>query len=167
MCLASGMFLIWYAVCFWCGQIHYVGKWEGVGPWKWRVFTFLGPVKWHRADRRVPFGAHYTVYTLWTGHSRFSSKLIPGGHTEIAGLRLSGVNWLNWALKRPAQLYQLWMWWWWGITGTRRRRQQDKIWPSPVLFSSLRYLLWYSARVSPADRNTAYTRKVWIWNRRY
>ncbi len=24
-------------VIFWCGQIHYVGKWEGVGLWKWRV----------------------------------------------------------------------------------------------------------------------------------
>ncbi len=25
---------------------------RGVGPWKLRIF---GPVKWHRADRRVPF----------------------------------------------------------------------------------------------------------------
>jgi hypothetical protein len=32
----------------------YKGKWEGVGPWKSRVF--LGPVKWHQTDRRVPFG---------------------------------------------------------------------------------------------------------------
>ncbi len=26
---------------FWCGQIHNVGKWEGVGPWKLRVFWAL------------------------------------------------------------------------------------------------------------------------------
>jgi hypothetical protein len=30
-------------------HIHYEGKWEGVVPWKSRVFA--GPVKWHRADR--------------------------------------------------------------------------------------------------------------------
>ncbi len=33
--------------------LHYEGKWEGFGPWKSRL---LGPVKWHRAVRRVPFG---------------------------------------------------------------------------------------------------------------
>jgi hypothetical protein len=42
-------------VIFDAGSIHYLGKWEGVGPWKSRVF--LGPVKRHRADRRGPFGA--------------------------------------------------------------------------------------------------------------
>jgi hypothetical protein len=44
------------------------GKWEKVGPWKSRVFwaleieSFLGPVKWHRADRRVPFGAQKALH---------------------------------------------------------------------------------------------------------
>ncbi len=31
------------------------GQVGGVGPWKRRVI--LGPMKWHRAERRVPFGA--------------------------------------------------------------------------------------------------------------
>jgi hypothetical protein len=30
------------------GSIHYLGKWEGVGPWK---SSFLAPVKWHQAER--------------------------------------------------------------------------------------------------------------------
>ncbi len=37
------------------GSTLYLGKWEGVEPWKLRVFWAI--VKWHRADRRVPFGA--------------------------------------------------------------------------------------------------------------
>jgi hypothetical protein len=36
------------------GSIYYEGKWEG--GWALEIDTFLGPVKWHRADRRVPFG---------------------------------------------------------------------------------------------------------------
>ncbi len=39
-------------------HIHYEGKWEGVGPWN--SPSFLGPVKWYRANRRVPFGAQCT-----------------------------------------------------------------------------------------------------------
>ncbi len=31
--------------------IHYEGKWDG------EIDTFLGPVKWHRVVRRMPFGA--------------------------------------------------------------------------------------------------------------
>jgi hypothetical protein len=27
------------------------------GGWALEFSSFLGPVKWHRADRRVPFGA--------------------------------------------------------------------------------------------------------------
>jgi hypothetical protein len=27
------------------------------GGWAPEIETFLGPVKWHRSDRRVPFGA--------------------------------------------------------------------------------------------------------------
>ncbi len=27
------------------------------GGWALEIESFLGPVKWHRADRRVPFGA--------------------------------------------------------------------------------------------------------------
>ncbi len=35
-------------------QIHYLGKWEG--GWALEIESFLGFVKWYRADRRVPFG---------------------------------------------------------------------------------------------------------------
>jgi len=30
------------------------------GGWALELESFLGPVKWHRADRRVPFGAQKT-----------------------------------------------------------------------------------------------------------
>ncbi len=40
--------------CFWCGKIHYEGKWEGGWALENETF-FLGPVKWHWAVRRVPF----------------------------------------------------------------------------------------------------------------
>ena len=30
------------------------------GGWTLEMESFLGPVKWHRADRRVPFGAQKT-----------------------------------------------------------------------------------------------------------
>ncbi len=32
------------------------------GGWALEIESFLGPVKWHRADRRVPFGAQKTWY---------------------------------------------------------------------------------------------------------
>ncbi len=35
-----------------CGQIHYEG-----GGWALEIGTFLDPVKYHGAARRVPFGA--------------------------------------------------------------------------------------------------------------
>ncbi len=40
------------------GSIHYLVKWEG--GWALEIESFLGTVKWHRADRRVPFGAQKT-----------------------------------------------------------------------------------------------------------
>ncbi len=36
------------------GSIQYNGKWQGVGALETK--TLLVPVKWHQADRRVPFG---------------------------------------------------------------------------------------------------------------
>ncbi len=41
---------------FWCVQIHYEGKWEGIGR-KPRLFWALWNGLWHRAVRRVPFRA--------------------------------------------------------------------------------------------------------------
>jgi hypothetical protein len=31
------------------------------GSWALEIESFLGPVKWHRADRRVPFEAQKTL----------------------------------------------------------------------------------------------------------
>jgi hypothetical protein len=42
-----------YVMCSMRADPLYEGKWEGVG----KIETFLGSVKWHRAVRRVPFGA--------------------------------------------------------------------------------------------------------------
>jgi hypothetical protein len=38
-----------------CGQVG--------GGWALEMESFLGPVKWHQADRRVPFGAQITVFS--------------------------------------------------------------------------------------------------------
>jgi hypothetical protein len=35
------------------------------GGWALEILTFLGPVKWHRADRRVPFGAQTKISKLF------------------------------------------------------------------------------------------------------
>jgi hypothetical protein len=32
------------------------------GGWALEMESFLGPVKWHRVDRRMPFGAHKTRF---------------------------------------------------------------------------------------------------------
>ncbi len=47
--------MIYTARAFDADSIHYEGKWEE--GWALEIETLLGPVKWHRADRRVPFGA--------------------------------------------------------------------------------------------------------------
>jgi hypothetical protein len=39
------------------GQPNYEGKWEPGRGLAIEIKTFLGPVKWHRAIRRVSFGA--------------------------------------------------------------------------------------------------------------
>jgi len=53
-------------------SIHYEGKWEGVGPWN---REFLGPVKWHRADRRVAFGAQKLAGSIPTCASNVRLRL--------------------------------------------------------------------------------------------
>jgi hypothetical protein len=37
-----------YGVCFWCGQYPLLGQ----AGWSWalEIESFLGPVKWHRAN---------------------------------------------------------------------------------------------------------------------
>jgi hypothetical protein len=43
---------------FWMGENTLRG--EVGGGWALEFPSFLGPVKWQRADRRVPFGAQMT-----------------------------------------------------------------------------------------------------------
>ncbi len=43
-------------IMFW--RRGYTLRGEVGGGWALEFPSFLGPVKWHRADRRVPFGAH-------------------------------------------------------------------------------------------------------------
>jgi hypothetical protein len=52
------------------GSIHYLGKWKG--GWALEIESLLGPVKWHRADRRVPF--HQLSANLFLQCSFFSHK---------------------------------------------------------------------------------------------
>jgi hypothetical protein len=52
--------MIYTAPCimFWIRAYPLRGQVEG--GWTLEFESFLGPVKWHRADRRVPFGAQKT-----------------------------------------------------------------------------------------------------------
>jgi hypothetical protein len=62
--LAINAPMIYTAPCvgaFDAGSLHCEGKWEG--DWALEIETFLGPVKRHRADRRVPFGARIKSIT--------------------------------------------------------------------------------------------------------
>jgi hypothetical protein len=36
------------------------------GDWALKIESFLGPVKWHRAERRVPFWAQKLEIHYWT-----------------------------------------------------------------------------------------------------
>jgi hypothetical protein len=47
---------------FWMGA--YTLRGEVGGGWALEFPSFLGPVKWERADRRVPFGAHLSLCVL-------------------------------------------------------------------------------------------------------
>ncbi len=38
--------------------------WQVGGGWALAIESFLGPMTWHRADRRVPFGAQKTQFSL-------------------------------------------------------------------------------------------------------
>jgi hypothetical protein len=49
-------------IMFWMRAYPLLGQ-VGEG-WALGFESFLGPVKWHRADRRVPFGAQKIYYVL-------------------------------------------------------------------------------------------------------
>jgi hypothetical protein len=44
------------------------------GGWALEMESFLGPVKWHRADRRVPFGAQITAWRDARVHKKTVKK---------------------------------------------------------------------------------------------
>ncbi len=46
------------------------------GGWALEMESFLGPVKWHRADRPVPFGAHKILLLLFSP-SNSAPSLLP------------------------------------------------------------------------------------------
>jgi hypothetical protein len=46
-------------VMFWM-RADYYARASGNGGWALEIKSFLGPVKWHRADMQVPFGAQKT-----------------------------------------------------------------------------------------------------------
>ncbi len=43
------------------------------GGWAVEFESFLGPVKWHRADRRVPLGAQKTPTCPSNGYARIQN----------------------------------------------------------------------------------------------
>jgi hypothetical protein len=55
------------------------------GGWALEIESFLGPVKWHRANRRVPFGAQKTCPS--NGSARIKNHYVLGhiNHRCIGG----------------------------------------------------------------------------------
>jgi hypothetical protein len=51
--------MIYTAPCIMLWMRAYPLRGEVGGGWALEFSGFLGPVKWHRADRRVPFGAQW------------------------------------------------------------------------------------------------------------
>jgi hypothetical protein len=52
--------LIYTALCIMFWMRAYPLRGEVGGGWALEFESFLGPMKWHRAERRVPFGAQKT-----------------------------------------------------------------------------------------------------------
>jgi hypothetical protein len=52
--------VIYTALCIMFWRRAYTLRWGVRGGWALEFPSFLGPVKWERADRRVPFGAQKT-----------------------------------------------------------------------------------------------------------
>ncbi len=50
--------VIYTRLCIMFRRRGYTLRGEVGGGWALELTSFLGPVKWHRANRRVPFGAH-------------------------------------------------------------------------------------------------------------
>ena len=52
--------MIYTAPCIMFWMRAYPLRGQVGGGWALELESFLGPVKWHQADRRVPFGAQKT-----------------------------------------------------------------------------------------------------------
>ncbi len=52
--------MIYTALCIMFWMRAYPVRGQVGGGWALNIESFLGPVKWHQADRRVPFGAQKT-----------------------------------------------------------------------------------------------------------
>jgi hypothetical protein len=52
--------MIYTAKCIMFWMRAYPLRGQVGGGWALEIESFLGPVQWHRADRRVPFGAQKT-----------------------------------------------------------------------------------------------------------
>ncbi len=61
----------------------YTLRGEVGGGWALEFPSFLGPVKWHRADRRVPF---QLLIRPWGGLSKMNHPLVTSPLLTIGGL---------------------------------------------------------------------------------
>jgi hypothetical protein len=61
--------MIYTAPCIIFWMRAYPLRGEVGGGWALEFSSFLGPVKWHRADRRVPF--QYIIIIINTGNKRY------------------------------------------------------------------------------------------------
>jgi hypothetical protein len=68
--------MIYTALCimFWMRAYPLLG--EVLGGWALEFESFLGHLKWHPADRRVPFGAHFPSQWLCTHPKHYARGCI-------------------------------------------------------------------------------------------
>ncbi len=63
------------ALCIMFWMRAYPLQGQVVGGWTLEIESFLGPVKWHRADRRAPFGAQrFNIWCKTFIHRLFGEK---------------------------------------------------------------------------------------------
>jgi hypothetical protein len=67
------------ALCIMFWMRAYPLRGEAGGGWALELSSFLGPVKWHRADRRVPFGAWHgmakKLHPHFLAHAQCAQKI--------------------------------------------------------------------------------------------
>ncbi len=54
--------MIYTAPCIMFWMPEYPLRGQVGGGWALEIESFLGPVKWHQAERQVPFGAQKTLF---------------------------------------------------------------------------------------------------------